>query len=158
MPHDRDSEANMLNAAQVTTIIHDDGYRFWGLRGTGADPLWAQMSVRRTADMIYESLERAERIRMDQPFSFQLLRGIQDDVRAYLRLMKARGALIGGDCWIDEKLNNAQTFAAGQLTVDFDLEPAASLEHLQFRARRNPEYYEDFIEEFMRVTQTGVRA
>jgi phage tail sheath protein FI len=150
MPNDRDCEANMLNSNQVTTIIHDDGFRFWGLRGTGTDPLWAQLSVRRTADMVYESLERAERSRLDKPFSFQLLSGIQGDVNAYLRLLRARGALIGGKCWIDPTINTPATFAAGELSVDFDLEPPACLEHLQFRARRNPQYYVDFIEEFSR--------
>ncbi|ARQ95331.1 tail sheath monomer [Bradyrhizobium phage BDU-MI-1] len=151
MPNDRDCEANMLNASQITTIIHDDGFRFWGLRGTGTDPLWAQLSVRRTADMVYESLERAERSRLDKPFSTQLLAGIQGDVNAYLRLLRARGALIGGKCWIDPTINTPATFAGGELSVDFDLEPPACLEHLQFRARRNPNYYNDFIEEFSRT-------
>lgn len=150
MVNDRDCEANMLNAAQVTTIIHDDGFRFWGLRNTGNDPLWAQLSVRRTADMVYESLERAERSRLDKPFSYQLLNGIAGDVNAYLRLLRSRGALIGGKCWIDPTVNTPAAFASGNLTVDFDLEPPACLEHLQFRARRNPEYYQDFIEEFAR--------
>lgn len=153
MPNDRDAEANMLNASQITTIVHDDGFRFWGLRGTGSDPLWAQLSVRRTADMVYESLERAHRDRMDKPFSFQLLRGIQKSVNDYLDLLQARGALIGGQCWIDPVVNTPATFASGGLTVDFDLEPPASLEHLQFRARRNPEYYQEFIEEFARITR-----
>jgi phage tail sheath protein FI len=151
MPNDRDCEANMLNSNQITTIIHDDGFRFWGLRNTGTDPLWAQLSVRRTADMIYESLERAERPRMDKPFSLQLLAGIQGDVNKYLRLLRSRGALIGGKCWIDPTVNTPATFAAGGLTADFDLEPPACLEHLQFRARRNPDYYNDFIEEFART-------
>ncbi|WP_316207383.1 phage tail sheath subtilisin-like domain-containing protein [Bradyrhizobium sp. SZCCHNR3118] len=148
MPNDRDCEANMLNAQQITTIIHDDGFRFWGVRGTGTDPLWAHLSVRRTADMVYESLERAERSRMDRPFSFQLLSDIQGDVNKYLRLLKSRGALIGGKCWIDPTINTPATFSNGELTADFDLEPPALLEHLQFRARRNPDYYSDFIEEF----------
>jgi uncharacterized protein len=151
MPNDRDCEANILNMNQVTTIIHDDGFRFWGLRNTGTDPLWAQLSVRRTADMVYESLERAERNRLDKPFSFQLLADIQGDVNSYLRLLRARGALIGGKCWIDPNINTPATFAAGELSVDFDLEPPACLEHLQFRARRNPSYYTDFIEEFQRL-------
>lgn len=155
MPNDRDCEANMLNASQVTTIIHDDGFRFWGLRNTGDDPLWAQLSVRRTADMVYESLERAERSRLDKPFSYQLLSGIQGDVNKYLRLLRSRGALIGGKCWIDPNINTPATFAAGELSVDFDLEPPACLEHLQFRARRNPDYYSDFIEEFARQV-TGI--
>ncbi|WP_029083402.1 phage tail sheath subtilisin-like domain-containing protein [Bradyrhizobium sp. th.b2] len=151
MVNDRDCEANQLNSQQVTTIIHDDGFRFWGLRGTGTDPLWAQLSVRRTADMVYESLERAERSRLDKPFSLQLLAGIQGDVNKYLRLLRSRGALIGGKCWIDPTVNTAATFSAGELTVDFDLEPPACLEHLQFRASRNPNYYTDFIEEFNRT-------
>ncbi|WFU52321.1 phage tail sheath subtilisin-like domain-containing protein [Bradyrhizobium pachyrhizi] len=150
MPNDRDCEANMLNASQITTVIHDDGFRFWGVRGTGTDPLWAHLSVRRTADMVYESLERAERSRMDKPFSLQLLADIQLDVNSYLRLLRSRGALIGGKCWIDANINTPATFAAGELSVDFDLEPPALLEHLQFRARRNPQYYVDFIEEFNR--------
>ncbi|SHH06567.1 phage tail sheath subtilisin-like domain-containing protein [Bradyrhizobium erythrophlei] len=155
MPNDRDSEANMLNSNQVTTIIHDAGYRFWGLRGTGTDPLWAQLSVRRTADMIYESLEQAERDRLDKPFSYQLLTGIQGDVNAYLRLLRSRGALIGGKCWIDQTLNTPATFASGELTVNFDLEPPACLEHLQFQAVRNPNYYTDFIETFARQVANG---
>ena len=150
MPNDPDSEANSLNAAQVTTIIHADGFRFWGLRGCGDDPLWAQLSVRRTADMIYESIERAERVRLDKPFSRQLLTGIQRDVNDYLALMKVRGALMGGKAHINPQLNTAQTFAAGELTVDFDLEPTACLEHLIFQAVRNPQYYTDFIESFSR--------
>jgi phage tail sheath protein FI len=145
----------MLNSNQVTTIIHDDGFRFWGLRNTGTDPLWAQLSVRRTADMVYESLERAERSRLDKPFSTQLLSGIQGDVNAYLRLLRSRGALIGGKAWIDPTINTPATFAAGELSVDFDLEPPACLEHLQFRARRNPNYYNDFIEEFSRTVTSG---
>lgn len=148
MPNDAESEANQLNANQVTTVIHEDGFRFWGLRGTGIDSLWAQLSVRRTADMIYESVERAERSRLDKPFSRQLLTGIQRDVNDYLRLMTVRGALIGGKCKIDPAKNTAQSFAGGQLTVNYDLEPAACLEHLIFEAVRNPDYYEDFIETF----------
>lgn len=147
---DPDSEANMLNAAQITTIIHDDGFRFWGVRGTGSDPLWAHMSVRRTADMIYESLEKAHRDAMDKPFSYALLDFISGSVQHYLDLMRSRSALIGGKCWIDATVNTRQTFAAGELTVDFDLEPPALLEHLIFRARRNTDYYSDFVQEFAR--------
>ena len=137
---DRDAEANMLNAAQVTTVIHDDGFRFWGLRGTGSDPLWAQLSVRRTADMVYESLERAHRDRMDKPFTYQLLTGIQGSVNNYLRLLRSRGALIGGKCWIDPAVNTPATFTNGELTVDFDLEDRKStrLNSSHNRASRMP--------------------
>lgn len=151
MINDPDCEANQLNANQITTIVHDNGFRFWGVRGTGSDPLWAHLSVRRTADMIYESLEQAHRDRMDKPFSYPLLLDLQEGVNDYLGVLEERGALIGGQCWIDPAANTPTTFSSGQLTVDFDLEPPALLEHLIFRARRNPAYYEDFIEEFSRL-------
>lgn len=156
MVNDEDSEANQLNANEVTTIIHDDGFRFWGLRSTSTDPLWAFYSVRRTADMIYESVERAHREVMDKPFSFQLLRTIVNSVNSYLRILRSRGALIGGTCWIDPTVNTPATFANGELIVDFDLEPPAPLEHLTFRTRRNTNYYEEFINDFAsQVVQKG---
>jgi phage tail sheath protein FI len=104
--------------------------------------------VRRTADMIYESVEKAHREVMDKPFSQSLLRTIIGSVNAYLRLLISRGALIGGQAWIDPNVNTAATFANGELIIDFDLEPPAPLEHLTFRTRRNPGYYEEFISDF----------
>jgi phage tail sheath protein FI len=145
---DPDSEANFLNSKQVTTIVHDDGYRFWGLRSTSTDPTWAFLSVRRTADMIYESLEQAHRVFLDEPLGSVLLSSIQDSVNDYLNVLRQRGALIGGRCKIDPAINTRATLANGELIVDFDLEPPAPLEHITFRARRNPDYYTNFIEDF----------
>lgn len=151
MPNDSETEANQLNANQVTTIIHEDGFRFWGLRGTGTDSLWAQLSVRRIADMVYESLEFAERKRLDKPFSVRLLRAIEDDVNFYLDQLADRGALVpGGSCRISPKKNTANELAAGRLRVNFDYEPVACLERLTFEAERNPTLYTDFIETFSR--------
>jgi hypothetical protein len=152
MPNDPNCEANLLNQNQITPVIHNNGYKFWGLRGTGSDPLWAQLSVRRTADMIYEAVEAAEVEAMDKPFSIPLLKNIQSSVQDYIDLLVARGALIGGRCWVDPSVNTPATFSTGQLTIDYDLEPPASIEHMIFRTRRNINYYNDFIEEFASLT------
>lgn len=152
---DADCEANLLNGNEITTIIHDEGFRFWGLRTTAADSQWAFLTVRRTADMIYESLEQAHRVFMDEPLGTVLLSSIEGSVNAYLDTLKRRGALIGGKCKIDPFANTRDLLAAGVLTVDFDLEPPASLEHLIFQARRNPEYYTDFVESFASQVSNG---
>jgi phage tail sheath protein FI len=154
MPNDANAEANLLNENQITTIIHNNGYKFWGLRGTGTEELWAQLAVRRTADMIYEAVEAAEVDAMDKPFSIPLLKNVQGSVQDYIDLLVSRGALIGGRCWIDPSVNTPSTFATGQLTIDYDLEPPASIEHMIFRARRNINYYNNFVEEF--AAQAGV--
>ncbi len=141
-----DTEANRLNEAEVATIIRRDGYRLWGNRGTGVDPLWAFLSVRRTADVIYESIEQAHLWAMDRPFSAQLIRDIRDGVQAFGQTLVNQGALLGFNCWLDEELNTEVTLKAGELYLDFDMEPPAPLERLTFRAHRNGDYYKDLVQ------------
>lgn len=142
---DPDTEANRLNEGDVATIVRADGFRLWGNRTAGADPLWAFLPVRRTADMIYESIESALLWAMDRPFSAQLLLDIRDSVQAYLDTLRGRGATLGGRVWLDAELNTEATLKAGKLFLDFDFEPPAPLEHLTLQARRNGDYYEELM-------------
>lgn len=144
---DADTEANRLNEAQVATIIRKDGFRLWGNRAAGevTDTLWAFLSVRRTADMIYESIESALLWAMDRPFSEQLLLDIRDSVQAYLDELTNRRAILGGRVWIDPELNTESTLKAGRLYLNFDIEPPAPLEHLILQAHRNGDYYEELV-------------
>lgn len=139
------TESNRLNEAKVATIIRQNGFRLWGNRSTAVDPIWAFLSVRRTADMIYESIEAAHLWAMDRPFSAQLLLDIRDSVQAYLDTLTTRGALLGGRVWLDPELNTEATLKAGKLYLDFDIEPPAPLERLTFRAHRNGSYYEELV-------------
>jgi phage tail sheath protein FI len=140
-----DTEANRLNEAEVATIVRVDGFRLWGNRSTATDPLWAFLSVRRTADMIAESIEQALLWAMDRPFSEQLLNDIRDSVQAYLNSLNTRGATLGGNVWIDPELNTEATLKQGLLYLDYDFEPPAPLEHLVFRAHREGSYYDELI-------------
>lgn len=144
---DPDTEANRLNDAEIATIIRKDGFRLWGNRGAGeaTDTLWAFLPVRRTADMIYESIENALLWAMDRPFSEQLLRDIRDSVQAYLDELTNRRAILGGRAWIDPELNTEATLKAGKLYLNFDIEPPAPLEHLTLQAHRNGDYYEELV-------------
>lgn len=146
-PH---SEANWLNERRAATIIRRDGFRLWGNRSAAADPLWAFLSVRRTADMVYEAVEATFMWAMDRPLSPQLVLDIQESVNAFLRQLRARGAILGGRCWLDPELNTPADLMAGHLTLDFDIEPPAPMERLTFRAHRNPAYYEELVETVLR--------
>lgn len=142
---DPDTEANRLNEDEIATIIRRDGFRLWGDRSTATDPLWAFLPVRRTADMIYESIEEALLWAMDRPFSQQLLLDLRDSVAGYLELLRRRTAILGGTVWIDPELNTEATLKAGKLFLDFDFEPPAPLEHLTLQAHRNGDYYEELV-------------
>ncbi len=142
---DPETETNRLNEVGIATVVRQNGFRLWGNRSVSTDPMWSFLSVRRTADMIYESLERGHLWALDRPFSQQLLITLRNGVQAYLDGLVDRGALIGGRAWIDPEVNTAVTLQAGQLFVDFDIEPPAPLERLTFRARRNGAYYDELV-------------
>ncbi len=142
---DAETEANRLNEAGIATIVNQNGFRSWGNRSPTPDMQWAFLAVRRTADMIYRSIEEAMLWAMDRPMSEQLLRDVRDSVKSYLVTLENRGAILGGDCWLDPELNTEATLKAGQLWLDFDIEPPAPLERLSFRAHRNGSYYEELV-------------
>lgn len=79
--------------------------------------------------------------------SAQLLRDIEGSVNAYIRHLVALGAILGGRAWLDGELNSSTALQAGQLYIDFDIEPAAPLERLTFRAHRNAGYYEELVKQ-----------
>lgn len=144
---DPDCVANYLNSNEVATIVQDDGYRLWGNRTCSDDPLWAFLPVRRTHDMINDSIEAGYRWIMDRPFSVQAIIDCCDSLNLYLAGMKTRGALLGGKVWIDPDLNTKDRLMAGEFTVDFDNEAPAPIEHLRFRMHRSSDYYEELITE-----------
>jgi uncharacterized protein len=139
------SQANWLNERNVGTIIRQNGFRLWGNRTTGADPQWAFLSVRRTADMIYQAIEASFLWAMDRPQSPQLLADVIDSVTAYLADLKAKGAILGGKAWLDPELNSPANLKAGKLYINFDIEPPAPLERLTFRASREDGYYSELV-------------
>lgn len=78
-----ETEANRMNEVEVATIIRRDGFRLWGNRSTSPDAQWAFLSVRRTADIIYKSIEAAHLWAMDRPMSAQLFEDIRDGVQGF---------------------------------------------------------------------------
>jgi phage tail sheath protein FI len=152
---DTNSEANQLNEHEVSTVIHRDGFRTWGNRSTTADPMWAFLSVRRTADMIYESVEEAFLWAMDRPISANLIEDIAESVNLYLGHLKTVGAILGGKAWLDPELNTKDQLMAGKLFIDFDIEPPAPMEHLIFRAHREAGYYEELVKDVAREIATS---
>jgi phage tail sheath protein FI len=72
------TEANRMNEAEVATIVRRSGFRLLGNRSATEDAQWAFLSVRRTADILYESMEQAHLWAMDRPMSPQLFQDIRD--------------------------------------------------------------------------------
>lgn len=142
---DANARANLLNEANVATIIRQDGYRLWGNRTLSMDPKWAFLSVVRTADMIHESLLRAHLWAVDRNITRTYVQDVVEGVNAYLAHLKATGAILGGTCWADPELNTPANLAAGKVYFDFDFTPPAPAEHVTFRSRLVDDYFEEVV-------------
>lgn len=143
---DANSRANLLNEQDVTTIIRESGFRLWGNRTLSEDPKWAFLSVRRTADILNDSLQRAHLWAVDRNITKTYVEDVQDGVNAYIRSLVAQGALLGGRCWADTDLNTAQNIQQGKVFFNFDFTPPYPAEHITFRSQLTDEYIEEVFE------------
>jgi phage tail sheath protein FI len=134
------SRANYLNENEVATIIRKDGYRLWGNRSCSADPKWAFLSVRRTADMVHESLLRAHLWAVDRNITKTYIEDVVEGVNNYLSHLVKIGALLGGRCWADAELNTPDQIAQGKVFFDFDMTPPTPAEHITFRSHLVNDY------------------
>jgi phage tail sheath protein FI len=142
---DSTSRANLLNEQKIATIIREQGFRLWGNRTLATDPLYAFLSVRRTADMINESILRGHLWAVDRCITATYLEEVQESVREYLRSLKARGAILGGDVWVDPDLNTPTSIANGQVFFDFDFTPPYPAERVTFRSHLVNSYVVDLF-------------
>lgn len=140
---DPDTEQNLLNEARIATIVRDNGFRLWGNETPSTEPLNKFLPVRRTHDVVADSIQAAHLWAMDRPFSLQLLVDIAETVNGFLRQMRNRGVLLGGKVWLDPAKNTATDWVAGHLSVDYDAEAPAPMQRLTFQFNRNTGYYDE---------------
>jgi len=138
--------ANYLNENDVATIIQQDGFRLWGNHTTSTDAKWRFFGVRRTADMINDSLLRAHLWAVDRNITKTYCADVCEGVNNYLRYLKNIGAIIGGECWTDASLNTPDQVQQGKVSFDFDFTPPYPAEHITFRSRMVGTYLEEIFE------------
>lgn len=142
---DANCRANFLNENEVTTIIRQEGYLLWGNRSCSSDPKWAFLSVRRTADLINDSLLRAHMWAVDRNITRTYLDDVVESVNAYLAHLKALGAILGGQCYPDPELNTPANIAQGKVYFDFDFTPPYPAERIVFRSHLINDYIKELI-------------
>lgn len=142
---DSNARANLLNAANVATIIRQNGFRLWGNRTLSMDAKFAFLSVRRTADMINDSILRGHLWAVDRNITKTYVQDVAESVNAYLRSLIDQGALIGAQdvkakinaCWPDPDLNSAANIAAGKVYFNVAFTPPTPAERVSFRSEVN---------------------
>lgn len=138
------TDAGYLNENDVTTLIREGGFRFWGSRTCSDDPLFAFENYTRTAQVIADTIADAHLWAIDKPMHPSLVRDIIEGINAKFRELTALGLIIGAQAWYDEDANSPETLKDGKLYIDYDYTPVPPLENLTLRQRITDRYLVDF--------------
>ncbi len=145
MIDDPQSEMNMLNEVGVTTIFSSfgTGFRLWGNR-TAAWPTITHMrnleNVRRTGDVINESIRYFSLQYTDMPITQGLIDDLVESVSGFGRKMIGDGALLGFKAWFDPARNPQTELESGHLLISYKYTVPPPMERLTYETEITGEY------------------
>ncbi len=152
-------QANYLNENSVNTTINmGDGFITWGNRVATAIDLNKFISVRRTMDFINEALEAAYMEFVDKPFSLANLKFMIESGNAFMKVLRAEGAILNGRVWLDSERNTNEEMAQGRVTLGVDFEPPAPMEDIRLITHRNITYYAELRNRVLEEIRSGALA
>ncbi|HEC8329203.1 TPA: phage tail sheath protein [Providencia rettgeri] len=138
------TDAGLLNENDITTLIRNNGFKFWGSRTCSDDPLFAFESYTRTAQVLSDTIAEGLDWSIDGTLNPSLARDIIESINAKLRSMTTQGYLLGGECWFDPNVNTKEELKSGKLYIDYDYTAVPPLENLLLRQRITDRYLLDF--------------
>lgn len=141
-----DHDAALLNAANITTMVRQNGWRFWGNRTCSADPRFAFETAVRTNQVLQDEIAAGIAWAVDMPITTTLVKDIIETGNARFRTLKAQGRIIGATMRYDPDQNSQVDLAAGKLVIDYDFTPCAPAEHLLLRPLISDRYYASFAD------------
>ncbi|MEZ0197327.1 phage tail sheath subtilisin-like domain-containing protein [Pseudomonas qingdaonensis] len=130
---DETCRANLLNNANVTTIIRDDGYRLWGNRTLSSDPKWAFVTRVRTMDIVMDAILYGHKWAVDRSITATYVKDVTEGLQAFMRDLKNQGAIINFEVFADTELNTASQLEQGKVYWNIRFTDVPPAENPNFR-------------------------
>ncbi|SDC64583.1 hypothetical protein SAMN05216185_103473 [Pseudomonas guariconensis] len=125
--------ANLLNNANVATIIRDDGYRLWGNRTLSSDPKWAFVTRVRTMDIVMDAILYGHKWAVDRSITATYVADVTEGLQAFMRDLKNQGAIINFEVYADPVLNTASQLEQGKVYWNIRFTDVPPAENPNFR-------------------------
>ncbi len=145
---DSSTDAGLLNAGRVTTIIRKDGFRFWGNHTTVelSSPFTFEVATR-TDQILADTIADGCFPYVDQPITPHLVRFLEESINGEFTSLKndPRGQqIIGASVSFDATKNPAAQLGAGKVQISYSYTPCAPLEDLELEQEITSSFYDDF--------------
>lgn len=115
LDNDDTCRANLLNGANIATIIRDGGYRLWGNRTCSADPKWKFVTRVRTLDMVMDAILYGHRWAVDRGITKTYVKDVTHGLEDFMRNLRLAGAVINFEVYADPELNTASALEDGRV-------------------------------------------
>ncbi len=130
---DETCRANLLNNAQITTIIRDDGFRLWGNRTCSSDPKWAFVTRVRTMDIVMDAILYGHKWAVDRSITKTYVTDVTNGLQDFMRDLKKQGAVINFEVFADPELNTASQLEDGKVYWNIRFTDVPPAENPNFR-------------------------
>lgn len=144
---DNDTDAGLLNDADITTIIRTSaGYRFWGNRTCAGDDQsqYVFESAVRTLYALQDVIAATFSPFFDQPMTVGLIKDQLETANAQFRKLVRDGKVIGAQAFFDADANTSGELAAGRPNFRIQFTPCAPMENPQVNLVITDIYYTGF--------------
>lgn len=130
---DDSCRANLLNNANIATIIRDDGFRLWGNRTLSSDPKWAFVTRVRTMDIVMDAILYGHKWAVDRSITATYVKDVTEGLQAFMRDLKNQGAIINFEVFADPELNTASHLEQGKVYWNIRFTDVPPAENPNFR-------------------------
>lgn len=130
---DDSCRANLLNNANIATIIRDDGFRLWGNRTLSSDPKWAFVTRVRTLDIVMDAILYGHKWAVDRAITATYVKDVTEGLQAFMRDLKNQGAIINFEVYADPELNTASQLEQGKVYWNIRFTDVPPAENPNFR-------------------------
>ncbi|WP_218723557.1 phage tail sheath subtilisin-like domain-containing protein [Pseudomonas bubulae] len=143
---DETCRANLLNNANISTIIRDGGYRLWGNRTLSSDAKWSFVTRVRTLDIVMDAILAGHKWAVDRSITKTYVKDVTDGLDAFMRDLKNQGAVINFEVFADPVLNTASQLEQGKVYWNIRFTDVPPAENPIFRVEVTNQWLTEVLE------------
>ena len=143
---DETCRANLLNNANITTIIRDGGYRLWGNRTLSTDAKWSFVTRVRTLDIVMDAILFGHKWAVDRSITKTYVKDVTEGLQAFMRDLKNQGAVINFEVFADPELNTASQLEQGKVYWNIRFTDVPPAENPNFRVEVTNQWLTEVLE------------
>ncbi|MCK9802439.1 phage tail sheath family protein, partial [Pseudomonas sp. MAFF 302030] len=144
---DETCRANLLNNANITTIIRDDGFRLWGNRTLSSDSKWAFVTRVRTMDIVMDAILFGHKWAVDRSITATYVKDVTEGLQAFMRDLKNQGAIINFEVYADIELNTASQLEQGKVYWNIRFTDVPPAENPNFRVEVTNQWLTEVLDQ-----------